>query len=567
MRSKLIFFVVVISLVLIVFSCSDKKPTEPDTSADIIYSDNTVVVPDDVSAGIVEVTDDHVIISTEVVSVDDYQIGDILLSKPAENAPYGFLRKIEEIILQENQIVYETSLATLEDAFYQLKISESRRLKTTDVIDAQPMVDGVEFLPDSRNPFDFSFNIDTSFDLGNNVSFDIDGSLVATMGYHFDVEIDWLLRLKTIEFEPFVTADSDLTVTVNGGFSYEQEIVLYELRFGVITFGPIPTTPNISIILKIDANGGAAVTTSITCNADASINLTYQQGNWSSSYDRNINYDSSPPSLSSNLTLSVGAGPRLDILVFDVAGPYLIPLGYLNFDANTNQIPWWELYGGYKATIGVRGRIFSINLFNYEIVDIINYSFLIAQAEISTVATPTFNPPGGTYSSTQSVSISCATEAATIRYTTDGSNPTGTSSIYNEPIEISSDTTLKARAYMSGWEPSQIATAYYNFNIGSYQVCDFPTLLLGEWYLKVNNIWNYSIRNIPPLRIRTANRFYWVQSSHFNGSRYRIFAVREDDGVEHTFFFENVTSTTMDANKTIGNLWLPIGGFSGHYKN
>jgi hypothetical protein len=98
-------------------------------------------------------------------------------------------------------------------------------------------------------------------------------------------------------------------------------------------------------------------------------------------------------------------------------------------------------------------------------------------------------------------------------------------------------------------------------------VCDFPTLLLGEWYLKVNNIWNYSIRNIPPLRIRTANRFYWVQSSHFNGSRYRIFAVREDDGVEHTFFFENVTSTTMDANKTIGNLWLPIGGFSGHYKN
>ena len=40
------------------------------------------------------------------------------------------------------------------------------------------------------------------------------------------------------------------------------------------------------------------------------------------------------------------------------------------------------------------------------------------------VATPTFSPDGGTYSSAQSVSISCATSGASIYYTMDGSTPT-----------------------------------------------------------------------------------------------------------------------------------------------
>ena len=42
-------------------------------------------------------------------------------------------------------------------------------------------------------------------------------------------------------------------------------------------------------------------------------------------------------------------------------------------------------------------------------------------------ATPTFNPPGGTYLLNLTVSISGATPGATIYYTTDGSTPTTSS--------------------------------------------------------------------------------------------------------------------------------------------
>src|ERR1700726_3464672 len=42
------------------------------------------------------------------------------------------------------------------------------------------------------------------------------------------------------------------------------------------------------------------------------------------------------------------------------------------------------------------------------------------------VATPAFNPPAGTYSAAQTVTLSTTTAGASIRYTTDGSAPSST---------------------------------------------------------------------------------------------------------------------------------------------
>ncbi len=80
-----------------------------------------------------------------------------------------------------------------------------------------------------------------------------------------------------------------------------------------------------------------------------------------------------------------------------------------------------------------------------------------------TVATPTFSPAEGIYFEAQNVSISCTTEEAAIHYTTDGTEPTESSSLYNTPITISESTTLKAKAFKSGYTASNIASATYTF--------------------------------------------------------------------------------------------------------
>jgi polygalacturonase len=83
------------------------------------------------------------------------------------------------------------------------------------------------------------------------------------------------------------------------------------------------------------------------------------------------------------------------------------------------------------------------------------------------VAAPVFTPGGGTYSSTQSVSISTTTSGATIRYTTDGSAPTETNgTLYSGPVVISSTTTLKALAYESGFSDSSVTSATYTISTG-----------------------------------------------------------------------------------------------------
>ena len=85
---------------------------------------------------------------------------------------------------------------------------------------------------------------------------------------------------------------------------------------------------------------------------------------------------------------------------------------------------------------------------------------------IVTVETPTFDPAAGTYQAFQSVAINCATQGATIHYTTDGSEPTESSPVYSDPISVESTTTIKAIAMMSGMANSAIAEATYTLPQG-----------------------------------------------------------------------------------------------------
>ena len=81
---------------------------------------------------------------------------------------------------------------------------------------------------------------------------------------------------------------------------------------------------------------------------------------------------------------------------------------------------------------------------------------------VPVVATPTFSPAGGPYTSAQSVTISDVTVGATIYYTTNGTTPTTSSTMYTGPITVSATETLKAIAVATGDTASMVAFAAYN---------------------------------------------------------------------------------------------------------
>ena len=82
-------------------------------------------------------------------------------------------------------------------------------------------------------------------------------------------------------------------------------------------------------------------------------------------------------------------------------------------------------------------------------------------APVGTVATPTFSPAAGTYYETKSVTISCETDGASIYYTTNGEEPTASSTPYTAAIDIDTTTTIKAIAVKTGWTDSEVASATY----------------------------------------------------------------------------------------------------------
>ena len=84
---------------------------------------------------------------------------------------------------------------------------------------------------------------------------------------------------------------------------------------------------------------------------------------------------------------------------------------------------------------------------------------------VTIVAAPTFSPAGGTYTTEQNVTLACATSGATIYYTTDGTEPSASSTLYEGAITIGTTTTLKAIAIKNGVS-SEVAEAVYTINSG-----------------------------------------------------------------------------------------------------
>ena len=82
------------------------------------------------------------------------------------------------------------------------------------------------------------------------------------------------------------------------------------------------------------------------------------------------------------------------------------------------------------------------------------------------VAAPTFGVEAGTYNEAKSVEISCTTEGATIYYTTNGENPTTSSSVYSSPISVDVSKTIKAIA-VKDEVSSAIAEAAYELQVAT----------------------------------------------------------------------------------------------------
>lgn len=94
----------------------------------------------------------------------------------------------------------------------------------------------------------------------------------------------------------------------------------------------------------------------------------------------------------------------------------------------------------------------------------VNNVVFTTDSSVQTVATPVISPNGGSFSDSVQITLACSTSGATIRYTTNGSDPTGSSTSYSGAFTLNSSATVKAKAFRSGYTDSGIASAGFTIN-------------------------------------------------------------------------------------------------------
>ncbi|MCZ6788601.1 MAG: chitobiase/beta-hexosaminidase C-terminal domain-containing protein, partial [Chloroflexi bacterium] len=136
-----------------------------------------------------------------------------------------------------------------------------------------------------------------------------------------------------------------------------------------------------------------------------------------------------------------------------------------NLDVNSAVSTW---IGGNPPDATVKpwdgviddARIYNRGLSATEVQEL----FIGAGGASPTVVTPAISPNGGSFNDSVTVTITTSTAGATIHYTTDGSDPTTASPQYTGAFALTANATVKARAYMTGMNPSAVASATFALN-------------------------------------------------------------------------------------------------------
>jgi hypothetical protein len=90
-------------------------------------------------------------------------------------------------------------------------------------------------------------------------------------------------------------------------------------------------------------------------------------------------------------------------------------------------------------------------------------------------AAPTFSPAVGTYTGPVTVTLTSTTSGAVIRYTTDGSTPSGSSAVYSSPLALAATTTIRAIAQVAGSRDSAVSSGTYSITAPAVAVVVAPT--------------------------------------------------------------------------------------------
>ena len=296
--------------------------SRPPSGDDFTYSKEAETV-DVGEVSVAEKTDSELVFETngENLNIEE---GEVIVSEVPEDqletAP-RFLREVESVNEEGDQITVSTSSATLVDAVEEASLNLSTSLngkskgaggrtwKVTSVAEGVTVksCDAVELGNVTLHPEDS--NIQVALENGA-ISFcpDIDGTI--------DISDSSLEEFSTTA-SGNLTYNTDLSATASAGLDLSNSIEIATFQsYGIV--GPVIYTMELSLVagFQASAGGSTSMETGIESSGSLELGARYQGGEWSPVSSRDLSFDSRPVDWGREAGATVRGYVRPELTVF-----------------------------------------------------------------------------------------------------------------------------------------------------------------------------------------------------------------------------------------------------------
>lgn len=316
-------------------------PPPPPPRTQVIAPSSVAAAPDPGADG-----------DVRFVGAVDVRSGDILAAGVGDATPYGLLRRVTAVRVENGSTVVTTTPATLDEALPEGAFSESvagEELDTTDP-QAAPKKSAQPTSTAASKAGMLMARVDKKVTCASGASLDIEGNV----GIYPSIEFEggWsLLHGPHAKLVGKAEASTSLSASAQANASCTfgpKEIWSKVLKPYVFSVGPVPVVlvPKVTVDLSGDGSVDADVDSEIhgSITAEAGIDYSNGEAHPISSFDKGWGF--TPPNPTGHAHLAGTVSPRIDVLLYGVGGPRLTFNAGLAVDATVSAEqpdPQWQL--------------------------------------------------------------------------------------------------------------------------------------------------------------------------------------------------------------------------------
>ncbi len=395
---RMTFVMVLASVLLLLNTCKEDNPDPPEP--DVIIPENTRVIAENVWDTYflgADSSDWTLTMDPGISLVEGIAVGNVIIVSKGQ----GLLRRVTDIQSANGVLLIKTEFASVCDAIEKGSLAFQEDLAgQMDKAVIKSLKPGVKIQPALKDGNEAQITFTIEVPIHEHITITGELSLDPTISGEVVIE-DYSLEYLRMEFKMEERLELKTTADI-ATLEFEKEQEIAHVTFPTITVmvGAVPVliTPEFVLKLGVNVNLSSELSVGVIQELALSAGVEYKEGEWSPVSGLEKSFGHEGPALENSLEAKAYIKPEFSMLIYGIVSPSLSSQLYGLLEANLAETPWWTLYAGLSADIGIEVKIWIFTLANYS-ATLFDYKYPIASAadpgNTKPTAVFTITPPSG----------------------------------------------------------------------------------------------------------------------------------------------------------------------------